>query len=49
MGLILIFLILAVIFGAVGFAIHVLWIIAVVLFVCWAIGLAFGQGHRSAR
>jgi hypothetical protein len=46
MGLILILLILAVIFGAVGFAIHVLWIIALVLFVCWVIGLALGRGRR---
>ena len=49
MGLILIFLVLALLFGALGFALHVLWIIAVVLFACWVIGFALGHGRRSAR
>jgi hypothetical protein len=47
-GLILIILVLALIFGVAGFALHVLWIIAGILLVCWLIGLAFGHG-RSAR
>jgi hypothetical protein len=47
-GLILIILVLALIFGVAGFALHLLWIIAAVLLVCWLIGLALGHG-RSAR
>lgn len=43
-------LILAVIFAEVGFALHVLWIIAIVNFVAWLVGLAFGRGSSpSAR
>jgi len=50
MGLILILLILALIFAGAGFALHVLWIIAIVFFVAWLVGLAFGRGsRRSAR
>jgi len=50
MGLILILLILALIFAGAGFALHVLWIIAIVFFVAWLVGLAFGRGSsRSAR
>jgi hypothetical protein len=48
-GLILIILILALVFGGLGFVLPVLWIIAGVLFVCWLVGLALGHGRRSAR
>jgi type IV secretory pathway TrbD component len=48
-GLILIILVLALLFGVLGFALHVLWIIAAVLLVCWLVGLALGHGRRSAR
>jgi hypothetical protein len=47
MGLILILLLLALVFGAVGFAIHLLWIAAVILFVLWLIGLLTGVGRHS--
>jgi hypothetical protein len=50
MGIILVLLILALIFGGLGFAIHALWIIAVVLFVVWAVAFILGRGRsNSAR
>jgi hypothetical protein len=48
MGIILLLLLLALIFAGVGFALHVLWIIAIVFFVAWLVGLAFGKGSRRA-
>lgn len=47
MGLILVVLLLALILGGLGFAIHVLWFVALVVFVFWLIGFGFGRG-RSA-
>jgi len=44
MALILAVLLLAVLFGAVGFAVHALWIIAVILLVAWLIGFAARSG-----
>jgi hypothetical protein len=49
MGLILIVLLLALVFAGLGFAIHALWIIAVILFVCWIVGFALSKGRRSAH
>jgi len=51
MAFILLLLLLVLIFGAVGFAVHILWIVAVVLFVVWLIGFAFrrGEGARWYR
>jgi hypothetical protein len=48
MGIVLLLLLLALIFAGVGFALHVLWIIAIVFFVAWLVGLAFGKGSRRA-
>jgi type IV secretory pathway TrbD component len=48
MGLILIVLLLALVFARLGFAIHALWIIAVILFVCWIVGFARSRGHARA-
>ncbi|HEX4218675.1 MAG TPA: hypothetical protein VHZ02_09930 [Acidimicrobiales bacterium] len=45
--LILLALLLVVIFAGLGFALHVLWIIAVVLFVLWLIGLVLGRGESA--
>jgi hypothetical protein len=39
-GLLLLILLLALLFGGLGFAVHALWIIAVVLFVVWVFSLA---------
>ena len=41
MALILIVLLLALLFFGLGFAVHLLWILAVILFVAWIIGWAF--------
>jgi hypothetical protein len=47
MGLILLVLLLALLFGGLGFAAHVLWFVAVVLFVFWLIGFGLGRGARA--
>lgn len=51
MGLILLVLLLALIFGGLGFMLHWLWIIAVVFFIAWLAGFAFrsGSGARWYR
>ena len=48
--LIVVFLLLALLFAGFGFAVHLLWILAVVFFVCWLAGFAFSRGqHRGRR
>ena len=47
MGLILAILLLALILGGLGFALHWLWIIAVVLLVVWLVGFLFRTGESS--
>jgi hypothetical protein len=51
MGLVLLVLLLALLFGGLGFAVHFLWIVAVVLAVVWLIGFVFrsGEGTRWYR
>jgi len=51
MGVILLGLLLALIFLGLGFAVHLLWIVAVVLFIAWVAGFAFrgGSGSRWYR
>ncbi|PZS21020.1 MAG: hydrophobic protein [Acidimicrobiales bacterium] len=51
MGLILLVLLLAVVFAGLGFAVHLLWIIAAIIFVAWLVGfgLRMGEGHRWYR
>ena len=48
MGLILFVLLLALLIGGLGFAVHALWFIAVVLFLLWLIGF-FVRGVEGAR
>jgi hypothetical protein len=48
MGVILAVLLLALIFAGAGFAVHLLWIVAVVLAVVWLAGFLF-RGADSAR
>lgn len=47
--LILLALLLILLFGGLGFAVHALWIIAVILFVLWIVGFAVGRGESSGR
>jgi hypothetical protein len=47
MGLILFVLLLALLFGGLGFAIHALWIVAVVVFLAWLIGFGVARGEGS--
>jgi hypothetical protein len=47
MGALLLLLLLAVILAGVGFAIHVLWWVAVFVFVVWLVSLFVGRGSRS--
>jgi hypothetical protein len=46
-GLLLLLLVAALIAGGVGFAIHLFWIIAGVLFVAWLVLTAIGSSRRS--
>jgi hypothetical protein len=48
MGLIVAVLLLALIFGGIGFAVHALWWIALVLLAVWVIGF-FVRGAEGAR
>jgi hypothetical protein len=48
MGVVLLVLLLALIFGGVGFAVHALWIVAAVVLVLWLIGFVVRSGE-SAR
>jgi len=47
MGVILLVLLLALILGGLGFAAHVLWWIALVVFVAWLIGFGISHGEMS--
>lgn len=47
MGVILAVLLLALILGGVGFALHWLWIIAAIVFLFWLIGFGFGRGEMA--
>ena len=47
MGVLLALLVIILIVAGVGFAVHVLWIVAIVFFVAWLIGLILGVGRKS--
>lgn len=47
MGLILLVLLLALIFGGLGFVAHALWIVALVVLVVWLVGFAM-RGTTAA-
>jgi len=44
---ILLALLLILILAGAGFALHVLWIAAVVLFIAWLIGIGLGRGESA--
>jgi hypothetical protein len=47
MGLILLLLLIVLLFGGLGFISHLLWVVAVVLFVLWLVGFAVGRGASA--
>ena len=47
MALLLLILLLALLFAGLGFAVHVLWIIAVIFAIFWLAGFAFRSGEGS--
>jgi hypothetical protein len=49
MGIILLVLLLALILGGLGFAVHVLWWIALIVLVIWLIGFAVRVGEGGSR
>ena len=44
MALLLLVLLIAIILGGLGFAVHAFWIAALVIFVFWLAGFGFGRG-----
>jgi len=49
MGIILLVLLLALILGGLGFAVHVLWWIALIVLVIWLIGFVVRVGEGGSR
>ena len=47
--LLILALLLVLLFFGLGFAIHLLWVIAVIFFVLWIVGFAIGRGESSGR
>ena len=47
MALLLLILLLALLFAGLGFAVHVLWVIAVIFAIFWLAGFAFRSGEGS--
>jgi hypothetical protein len=48
MGLILVILLLALVFGGLGFVYPILWIVALVLFIGWVFGFSRSRSHARA-
>jgi len=47
MGLILLVLLLALLFLGVGFAVHIFWLIAAVVFIAWLVGFGVARGEGA--
>jgi type IV secretory pathway TrbD component len=47
--LLLLALLIVLLFFGVGFAVHLLWIVAVICLVLWLVGAALGRGEASGR
>lgn len=47
MAILLLVLLIALILGGLGFALHWLWIAAIIVFIFWLIGFALGHGESS--
>jgi hypothetical protein len=48
MAIILLVLLLAVLLGAAGFAIHLLWVLALIVLAIWAVGFLFRAAETAA-
>jgi hypothetical protein len=46
-GLILLVLLIALLLGGLGFAVHALWIVAVIVFLFWLIGFGLARGEAA--
>ena len=46
---ILLALLIVLLFAGLGFAVHVLWILAVAFLVLWLVGLAVGRGESAGQ
>lgn len=49
MGIIMLVLLVAIILGGLGFAVHVLWWIALAVLIIWLIGFPFRVGESASR
>jgi hypothetical protein len=49
MALLLVVLLLALLFGGLGFAVHFFWVLAVVFAIAWAAGFGFRRGRSTFR
>jgi hypothetical protein len=49
MGIILLVLLLALILGGLGFAVHILWWIALIVLVLWLVGFVVRAGEGTSR
>jgi hypothetical protein len=47
MGVILLVLLLALLLGGIGFAVHTLWWIAAIVFIAWLIGFGISGGEMA--
>ena len=47
--LLIVLLAISLAFVGIGFAVHLLWVVAVVFFVFWLAGFAFARGERRGR
>jgi hypothetical protein len=47
MGLILLVLLVALLLGGIGFAAHIFWFIAAVVFIAWLVGFGVARGGSS--
>ena len=47
MGVIFLVLLPTLILGELGFALHLLWIVAAIVLVFWLVGFALGRGHAE--
>ncbi|MGD0344363.1 MAG: hydrophobic protein [Acidimicrobiales bacterium] len=45
--IILLVLLLALLFFGLGFSLHLLWVVAAIVFLVWIIGLALGRGSSG--